>query len=134
MKDNVVKLINDFNASNNNIGEIDYYFWSLNSYEALYYFYPLMERLIINIVAKESRRNVEVYNQERLKTANSVLSNNTIISQHITDKLIDIFKDDGLRNSIMHGKRVVNNNKLLKHLCDVKCLTLILMKYYIREN
>lgn len=134
MSSNVYNLIKEFNSQNNPIGTIDIYFWFLNKYEALYYFYPLLERLIVHIVSLESRVGVEVNDSARLKTANSILSNNIVINEAITNKLIDIFKEDGLRNCLLHGGKFKNNRVLLNHLLDVKCLVLILMRKYLEND
>lgn len=134
MNSKVIKFIDEFNSDNTNIGEVDYYFWLMKSYEALYYFYPLIERLLINIIAIESRGRIEVGNQERLKTANSVLSTNIIVNENITNKLRNIFGEEGPRNSLLHGYAFKNDTKLARHLIEVKCLTLELMHHYQKES
>ncbi|WOO87749.1 hypothetical protein RZE82_02130 [Mollicutes bacterium LVI A0039] len=134
MNSKVINFINEFNSESTNIGEVDYYFWLMKSYEALYYFYPLLERLLINIVALESRWTIEVDSQRRLKTANSVLNDNIIVNEKVTNKLKKIFGENGPRNLLLHGNAFKNDENLSRHLIEVKCLTLELMHHYLRES
>ncbi len=126
-------VIEKFNKGNNIIGEIDIYYWGLNSFETLYYFYPLMERLIINILSIEGREKIEIQDSQRMKTLNEILKDNVIISNYVTDKLKFIYKEEGNRNKLLHGEIFKNNIYLIKHVYEVRWITLLLMEEYMKK-
>ncbi len=126
-------LIVKFNKENNIIGEVDIYYWELNSFETLYYFYPLMERLIINILSIEGREKIEIQDSQRMKTLNEILKDNMIISEYVTDKLKCIYNEEGNRNKLLHGDMFKNNINIIKHIYEVRWITSLLMEEYMKK-
>ncbi len=126
-------VIEKFNKRNNIIGEIDIYYWGLNSFETLYYFYPLMERLIINILSIEGREKIEIQDSQRMKTLNEILKDNMIISEYVTDKLKCIYNEEGNRNKLLHGEIFKDNINIIKHIYEVRWITSLLMEEYMKK-
>ncbi len=126
-------LIVKFNKENNIIGEVDIYYWELNSFETLYYFYPLMERLIINILSIEGREKIEIQDSQRMKTLNEILKDNMIISEYVTDKLKCIYNEEGNRNKLLHGEIFKDNINIIKHIYEVRWITSLLMEEYMKK-
>lgn len=73
--------------------------------ESLYYIIPLIERLIIEYCDLTPNIIVENKEKDAFKTVGGLLEDN-IISQEFGDELTEnilfIFKEDGIRNKLMH--------------------------------
>lgn len=89
------------------IGKIDMQVIEDKSYYSLYYKFPLIERLVLEIYRSVPGTNIEKYEQGTMKTINSIIkSNNTLelIPQNIIEKINVYFneKDDSPRNVVFH--------------------------------
>ena len=74
----------------------------------LNYLLPLIERLLIEILEQDEQSNIEVYEQGRFRTANGILKDEstqnvlrTYLHEHQLQLLLDIFKEEGLRNKLL---------------------------------
>lgn len=101
------------------IGKIDMEVIEDKSYYSLYYKFPLIERLVLEIYRSVPGTNIEKYEQGTMKTINSIIKSNTtleLIPQNIIEKINFYFneKDDSPRNVVFHEwgeneKKVVVN-------------------------
>lgn len=71
----------------------------------LFYMFPLIERLVVEILDITSLVNVETKNQGTIRTINSMLQDKeteNIFGKELHDNLKEYFADNGLRNLLMH--------------------------------
>jgi len=100
-------MVENSNNSENNFSileNIDFDLLKSQNYDDLIlYAFPLLERLIIEILKFNSISDIEVSTQGTYRTLNSVINNNEL-HLSINDKklLKELFKDDGVRNKLMH--------------------------------
>lgn len=97
-------LINESNIKV--LGKIQVEVLNSQKFESLYYTFPLIERLVLEIYKLIPSSNVEHYDQGTMKTLNSIIDNNdeNIISEDLKEKVKKYFDDDGIRNKILHVK------------------------------
>lgn len=89
------------------IGKIDMEVIEDKSYYSLYYKFPLIERLVLEIYRSVPGTNIEKYEQGTMKTINSIIKSNSaleLIPQNIIEKINVYFneKDDSPRNVVFH--------------------------------
>lgn len=89
------------------IGKIDMQVIEDKSYYSLYYKFPLIERLVLEIYRSVPGTNIEKYEQGTMKTINSIIKSNStleLIPQNIIEKINVYFneKDDSPRNVVFH--------------------------------
>lgn len=108
------------------VGKIDMEVIEDKSYYSLYYKFPLIERLVLEIYRSVPGTNIEKYEQGTMKTINSIIKSNSaleLIPQNIIEK-IDIYfneKDDSSRNVVFHEwgeneKKVVVNFEEINYI------------------
>lgn len=89
------------------IGKIDIKIIKDETIDSLYYKFPLIERLIVEIYKCIPNSNVEKYNQGKMRTINSIIDNNIdlfILPEDIKTAINYYFEnsDDSPRNKIFH--------------------------------
>ena len=108
------------------IGKIDMEVIEDKSYYSLYYKFPLIERLVLEIYRSVPGTNIEKYEQGTMKTINSIIKSNSaleLIPQNIIEKINVYFneEDDSPRNIVFHEwgeneKKVVVNFEEINYI------------------
>ncbi len=132
-----IKVLED-DVTIKKIGKIDLEVIKDDSFYSLYYKFPLIERIILEIYKAIPGANIEMYEQGTMKTINSIINNNPDIDILLPDlkNLISNYfseDDDAPRNIIFHPafddkiQVIVNFEEinyiiasllgLLKHVC-----------------
>lgn len=89
----------------NIIGKIDLEAISIKNNDYLFYVFPLIERLILEIYLLHPESDVEDYEQGIMKTAISLMNSNAdldLIPEELVKIIRPYFEDDGIRNVIFH--------------------------------
>lgn len=103
----------------------------------LFYMFPLIERLVVEILDITSLVNVETKNQGTIRTINSMLQDKEtekIFGKELHDNLKKYFADDGLRNQLMHY--VPETDKIganVSEIEEIKAMALMLAEMYEKE-
>lgn len=103
----------------------------------LFYMFPLIERLVVEILDITSLVNVETKNQGTIRTINSMLQDKEtekIFGKELHDNLKKYFADDGLRNQLMHY--VPETDKIganVSEIKEIKAMALMLAEMYEKE-
>lgn len=89
------------------IGKIDLEAIKDDSFYSLYYKFPLIERIILEIYKAIPGANIEMYEQGTMKTINSIINNNPdidILLPNLKNLISNYFSedDDAPRNIIFH--------------------------------
>lgn len=89
------------------VGKIDMEVIYDESFYSLYYKFPLIERLVLEIYKLIPGTNIEMYEQGTMKTINSIINNNKEFNLILPDlkEMIDRYfydPDDSPRNKIFH--------------------------------
>jgi len=91
------------------IGKIDMNVINAKSLVSLYYKFPLIERLVLEIYKAIPGSNIEIYEQGTMKTINSIIDNNQsidVLGPKIKDIINKYFFDSNTspRNILFHPK------------------------------
>lgn len=88
------------------VGEIDVNLLKSQKLESLYYSFPLIERLVLEIYKLVPYADIECYTQGVMKTINSIIDTNSndVLPENTINIIKKYFKDDGLRNKLFHNK------------------------------
>lgn len=103
----------------------------------LFYMFPLIERLVVEILDITSLVNVETKNQGTIRTINSMLQDKEtekIFGKELHNNLKKYFADDGLRNQLMHY--VPETDKIganVSEIEEIKAMALMLAEMYEKE-
>lgn len=105
------------------IGKIDMEVIRDESYYSLYYKFPLIERLVLEIYKSVPGTNIEKYEQGIMKTINSIIRNNhsfELIPDYLIEKINFYFneKDDSPRNVVFH-EFGTDNKKVAVNFNDI---------------
>ena len=87
------------------IGEIDIDLLKEETIESLYYVFPLIERIVLEIFKLVPGADIEHLEQGIMKTPMSIVERNNAIEtipSYILELIEKYYKDDGLRNIILH--------------------------------
>lgn len=88
------------------IGKIDTRALKTNKVDSLYYIFPLIERIVLEIYKLLPLSDVEYYQQGTMRSIMELLDKDT--NDYFPNKVIDIikkyYKEDGLRNRLFHPK------------------------------
>lgn len=86
------------------IGKIDKDILNAQIVESLYYIFPLIERIVLEIYKLIPDADIEHYQQGVRKTLLSIINNNRkdILPSNIIATLQKYYDDDGLRNELFH--------------------------------
>lgn len=121
----------------NVIGKIDLDILSSQIVESLYYMFPLIERLVLEIYKLIPGADVEQYEQGTMKTLLSIIKNNKmhVIPDKTIDILVKYYDDDCLRNELFHiQKDVINISVSFDELNFVIMQLLSILKRLLKEN
>ena len=115
------------------IGEIDTDAIENLSIESLYYVFPLIERIVVEIYKLLPLKDVEQYRQGYMRTVISILDkdDNTIFPQQVIDSLNRYYGDTGLRNKLLHGNDDVGHFVITSNDLDYDELINILKELLI---
>ncbi len=118
----------------NTIGIIDLQVLESRTIDSLYYIFPLIERLVIEILKYKPDSNIEFYKQGKYRTLNSILEveeNHKYFDSNLVNLIKKYYEEDGLRNRIMHYKGDNNNISLTTiDLLSTKVIVVKLLKLY----
>ena len=133
----LIKAIED-EQTINIVGNIDTDFLSNKIVENLYYSFPLIERLILEIYKQIPDADVEQYEQGTSKTILSIINHNKvdIIPEYIKNLIYKYYDgDDSLRNQLFHPKEdVVNINVSFDEINYIMMQLLSILKNLLKEN
>lgn len=133
----LIKAIED-EQTINIVGNIDTDFLSNKIVENLYYSFPLIERLILEIYKQIPDADVEQYEQGTSKTILSIINHNKvdIIPEYIKNLIYKYYDgDDALRNQLFHPKEdVVNINVSFEEINYIIMQLLSILKNLLKEN
>lgn len=139
-KSEFIKLFENRNSIAK-IGKIDMEIINDNSIYSLYYKFPLIERLILEIYKLIPRSNIEIYEQGTMKTINSIINNNKNISIIYPElkSMIDTYfseEDDSPRNILFHpnGNKTISVTVNFEEINDIIARLLGLLNHVIEEN
>lgn len=118
-----------------NIGSLDTEMFYNDKVDILYYFFPLIEKLVLEILKIYNYTDVEFYEQGKYRTLYSIIQkeqNRIVFPPEVIDGLEEYYKDDGLRNLIMHYSDKLPDLKIkINELTNIKnlfCYLLIIYK------
>lgn len=103
----------------------------------LLYMFPLIERLIIEILDISTIVNVESKEQGTIKTINSLLQQDIvkkILGDNLFEKISKYFNENGIRNKMMHFDP--DNNKVFcnsDNVQEVKKIAIDLTELYTKK-
>lgn len=89
------------------IGEIDTKFLKQNRIETLYYSFPLIERMVLEIYKLVPEADIEHYEQGIMRTIMAMIENNKqldVLPEYIIEIIEKYFGEDGIRNKLFHIK------------------------------
>lgn len=87
------------------IGSIDIEILKTNSIESLYYSFPLIERITLEIFKLIPDSNVEHIEQGTMKTIKEIIEENNkcfVIPEETHNKILNYYGDNGIRNDLFH--------------------------------
>lgn len=120
------------------IGKIDKEIISAQIVESLYYIFPLIERIVLEIYKLIPDADVEHYEQGIMKTLLSIINSNNsinIIPKNTIDILNKYYGDGGLRNQLLHANKDVIDIKVsFNELNFVLMRVLSIFKEMLNEN
>lgn len=132
------KMIIDTKA-NEKIGYLDenvFKNYNESNFYILYYFFPLIERLVIEILKKKTEVDIEWYMQGTFRTPKEILNkeaNRLHFEKNEADIIAEIFDDNGIRNNLLHYDQNFDYSKInQKFIKKVKDLTLLLIEKYCK--
>lgn len=133
----LIKAIED-EQTVNIVGNIDVDFLGKQIVESLYYAFPLIERLILEIYKQIPDADVEQYEQGTSKTILSIINrNNSDIIPEYAKELIYNYYDggDSLRNHLFHPKEgIVNIRVSFEEINYIIMQLLSILKNLLKEN
>lgn len=122
----------------NLVGDIDIDLLNNQIVETLYYAFPLIERLILEIYKQIPDADVEQYEQGTSKTILSIINNNkvNIIPEYVKELIFKYYDgDDSLRNQLFHPKEGVVNIKVSFEETNYIIMQLLsILKNLLKEN
>lgn len=96
------------------IGKIDTKFLKQNRIETLYYSFPLIERIVLEIYKLVPEADIEHYEQGIMRTVMAIINNNKqleVLPRYTIEIIERYFGDDGIRNKLFH---IRNENVTVK--------------------
>lgn len=124
-----------------NIGSVDTEMFYNDKADILYYFFPLIEKLVLEILKIYNYTDVECYEQGKYRTLYSIIQkeqNKIIFPSEVIDGLEHYYKDNGLRNLMMHYSDKLPDLKIkINELINIKnlfCYLLIIYKIALEKS
>ena len=119
------------------IGKIDVDLLYGEKVECLYYIFPLIERMILEIFKLVPESDVEYIEQGIMKTPISIIENNdsySVLPSYIIDIIKKYYKEDGPRNKLFHiGMEEISLNVSFDELLYLIVNLLIILKNKLEE-
>lgn len=131
-----IKALGDDNIKNI-IGEIDTDFLNSGTVESLYYSFPLIERMVLEIYKLVPAADVEHYEQGIMKTLLSIIQNNKVevLPEQTIQILNKYYGDDGLRNQLLHpNKDIIDINVSFDEINYIIMQLMSILKRLLKEN
>ena len=101
------------------------------------YLFPLIERLIVEILDISTLVNIECKEQGKIRTVNSLIQQDetrVILGNDLIEKISKYFNESGIRNKMMHYNPNENTIKsTLEDINEVKEIAICLCKIYEKE-
>lgn len=122
----IIKEIED-KTTEKIIGKIRTELLNIKTVENLYYVFPLIERMVLEIYRLVPGSNIEQFDKKTMKTINSILEHNEkleIIPTEIAKIIQKYFKDDGIRNKLFH----VSIERQIEFKINIKEINYIIMQ------
>lgn len=117
-----------------NIGNVDAEMFCNDKVDILYYFFPLIEKIVLEILKMYNYTDIEHYEQGMYRTLYSIIQkeqNRIVFSSEVLEGLEHYYKDNGLRNLMMHYSDKLPNLKVkISELINVKNLFCYLLIMY----
>lgn len=134
------ELIEEFNSTNFNFGVIDYDFLVSDhiEYERFYYYFPMIERVVREIIHHTDELDIESYENQTYRTLNSIITINKndielIFGEEITYFLVEVYGDGGIRNDVMHYRDTLKyKDQVIDYLEASKYIFIELVKLYMK--
>lgn len=117
----------------NTIGKIDLNVLESRTETSLYYLFPLIERLVIEILKYKEDANIEFYEQGTYRTLNSILDieeNTKYFDKDLINLIQEYYRNDGLRNKMLHFKGDDSIEITTIDLLATKVIVIKLIKLY----
>lgn len=112
------------------IGKLDIDVIKREDVESLYYEFPLIERIVLEIYKLLPLSDVEYYEQGTMRTIIEIINKDS--NQFFPDNLIMIlrkyFGDTGLRNRLFHVKDDIGTVNITKEELDFKEIKFVIMQ------
>ena len=121
----------------NVIGKIDKEILNSEIIESLYYIFPLVERMILEIYKLIPDADVEHYEQGIMKTPIAIIENNktNLLPEDIVTLIKKYYGDDGLRNELLHiQKEIFEVSVSFDELTYLIANLLSILKELLKEN
>ena len=119
------------------IGQIDVEILHEEKVECLYYIFPLIEKMILEIFKLVPESDVEYIEQGIMKTPISIIENNDsskVLPSYIIDIIKKYYKEDGPRNKLLHiGNAEITVNVSFNELLYLISNLLIILKNKLEE-
>ena len=120
------------------IGQIDVEILHEEKVECLYYIFPLIEKMILEIFKLVPESDVEYIEQGIMKTPISIIENNDsskVLPSYIIDIIKKYYKEDGPRNKLLHiGNAEITVNVSFNELLYLISNLLIILKNKLLQN
>ncbi len=145
MKVEIKEYIEKFNISNADFGEIDINFIlnENNDSRFLFFYYPMIERLVRNILYHNPKSDIEHFQNYTFKSLYSIVKQNYDLLNEIFREekeeeskenevlyyLIHAYKEDGPRNKFMHHAEGANVD--IQELYNAKYFFERLIVFYV---
>lgn len=111
------------------IGKIDTKFLKQNRIETLYYSFPLIERMVLEIYKLVPGSDIEHYEQGIMRTIMAMIENNKeldVLPKYIIEIIEKYFGEYGIRNKLFHIKE-----KSLTIEVNFKEISFLIMKLLV---
>lgn len=115
------------------IGDIDVNMIEDRTEKSLYYLFPLIERIVVEILKYKPDTDIEFSKQGTYRTLNSILSSSKNAKYFDNDLLAlikDYYSENGLRNQILHFRGKDNIEISFVDLLEMKVIVIKLLKLY----
>ena len=107
------------------IGIIDLEQLESREIESLYYLFPLVEKIIIEILKYKEDANIEFYSQGTYRTLNSIFTmeeNKKYFNENLINLIKEYYGENGLRNQILHFRGYIQIEITTTDLLAVKII------------
>lgn len=115
------------------IGVIDIKMIEDRTEKSLYYLFPLVERIVVEILKYKPDTDIEFSEQGTYRTLNSILSVNKN-AKYFDDDIVALIKqyysEEGLRNKMLHFRGQDNIEISMVDLLGIKVIVTKLLKKY----